>query len=75
MMSFQTNNGVSSFAHLGGLLFGFLFVRAARQRKGVRIRVAGPTMGERYRQWKIQRNKKKFQVYLKKQGDRDRWVN
>jgi membrane associated rhomboid family serine protease len=75
MMSFQPNNGVSSFAHLGGLLFGFLFTRAVRQRKRVRIRVGGPSLGERYRQWRIQRNRKKFQVYLKKQGDRDRWVN
>ena len=77
MMSFQASNGVSSFAHLGGLLFGFLFMRAVRQRKAVRIRVAGPTLQERYRQWKIQRNKRKFQVYMKKHGDRDRdpWVH
>jgi hypothetical protein len=80
MMSFQANNGVSSFAHLGGLLFGFVFIRAVRQRKTVRIRVGGPTLGDRYRQWRIQRNRRKFQVYLKKQGDqkqgdRDRWVN
>ncbi len=75
MMSFQTSNGVSSFAHLGGLLFGFLFIRAGGHRKSTRIRVASPTMRDRYRQWKIQRNKKKFQVYLKKHSDRDTWVN
>ena len=29
-----------------------------------------------YQQWKIQRAKKKFQVYLRKNDpDRDRWVN
>ncbi len=29
-----------------------------------------------YRQWKLQRAKRKFQVYLRKQGsDRDRFVN
>jgi membrane associated rhomboid family serine protease len=77
MMSFQASNGVSSFAHLGGLLFGFVFMRTVRQKKAVRIRVAAPTLQERYRQWKIQRNKRKFQVYMKKHGDRDRnpWVH
>jgi hypothetical protein len=29
-----------------------------------------------YRNWKLQRNKKKFQVYLRKHGsDRDPWVH
>lgn len=75
MMSFQTSSGVSSFAHLGGLLFGFLFIRMMPQRRGVRLRVAGPSLADRYQQWKIRRAKKKFQVYLKKHSDRDTWVN
>jgi len=76
MMSFQANSGVSSFAHLGGLLFGFLYVRSIRQRRrpAVRITVGGPSLGDRYKQWKLRRAKRKFEVYMKKQG-RDPWVN
>ena len=34
------------------------------------------TIKERYRQWRIERARKKFQVYMKKNDpDRDRWVN
>jgi membrane associated rhomboid family serine protease len=76
MMSFQANSGVSSFAHLGGLLFGFLYVRSMRRRRrpAVRITVGGPSLGDRYKQWKLRRAKRKFEVYMKKQG-RDPWVN
>ncbi len=30
MSSFQVNTGVSEFAHLGGLLFGYMFMKAPR---------------------------------------------
>jgi len=34
------------------------------------------TMRKRFQQWRLQRAKKKFQVYMRKQqSDRDRWVN
>jgi len=34
------------------------------------------TLKQRYHQWKIERARKKFQVYLRKNDpDRDRWVN
>jgi len=75
MMSFQANSGVSSFAHLGGLLFGFLYMRSIRKRRSaVRITVGGPSLADRYKQWKLRRAKRKFEVYMKKQG-RDPWVN
>ena len=64
------NSGVSNIAHLGGMAFGFLY-----------LKMRFPTLDLEdvrgwYRSWKMQRAKKKFQVYLRKQGsDRDRWVN
>lgn len=71
LSSFQVNNGVSEFAHLGGLLFGYLFLR----KPNMRFDLAGPVRRQ-YRDWKLQRAKKKFQVYLRKQGsNRDPWVH
>ena len=67
------NSGVSEFAHLGGLLFAYIYLKLPQRRHGLDL--AG-SLGERYRHWKVQRAKKKFQVYLKKQGsDRDPWVH
>ncbi|HLJ46437.1 MAG TPA: rhomboid family intramembrane serine protease [Bryobacteraceae bacterium] len=66
------NTGVSEFAHLGGLLFGYIYMKLPRN---VGFDVIGP-MRRQYHDWKIQRAKRKFQVYLKKQGsDRDKWVH
>jgi membrane associated rhomboid family serine protease len=61
------NSGVSDVAHLGGLAFGLLFLKAPR------LALADPTLflRERYREWKLRRAKKKFQVYLRKQGSGD----
>jgi membrane associated rhomboid family serine protease len=70
--SWNLNSGVSDVAHLSGLLFGLLYVKTPR------VRGFDPLawLQSGYRNWKIQRNKRKFQVYLKKQrSDRDRWVN
>jgi membrane associated rhomboid family serine protease len=69
MSSFQANTGVSNFAHLGGMLFGYLWLRKPRQD----FDLIGPIQRQ-YKHWKIQRAKKKFQVYMKKQGARDPWV-
>jgi hypothetical protein len=69
--SFQVNTGVSEFAHLGGLLFGYIWLK--KPRGGFDL--IG-TVDRQYKQWKIQRAKKKFQVYLRKQGsNRDPWVH
>ena len=66
--SFQVT-GVSEFAHLGGLLFGYMWLK--KPRGGMDL--VGPAVRQ-YRQYKLQRAKKKFQVYMKKQGsDRDPW--
>jgi membrane associated rhomboid family serine protease len=69
--SFQVNTGVSSFAHLGGMLFGYIWLKKPR----AGFDLLGPVQRQ-YQQWKIQRAKKKFQVYLRKQGsNRDPWVH
>ena len=65
MMSFQVNSGVSEFAHLGGMLFGYIFLKTPKM--SLNLDVIGPVRNG-YRNWKLQRAKKKFQVYLRKQG-------
>jgi len=64
------NSGVSNIAHLGGMAFGFAYLK---------MRLPAWDFGEiqgRYRQWKLQRAKKRFQVYLRKHpSDRDPWVH
>ena len=63
LMSFQVNSGISEFAHLGGLLFGYIFLRTPN----FDFNLAGP-LQRGYGEWKLRRAKKKFQVYLRKQG-------
>ena len=65
------NSGVSNIAHLGGMLFGLLYLK-------VPLRVGFlhmPDFSGRYRQWKMQRAKRKFQVYMRKHDGRGPWVN
>lgn len=66
------NSGVSDLAHLSGMGFGYLFLRFRR------LRGFDPLASLRagYRQWKLARAKKKFQVYLRKHGSgRDPWLH
>lgn len=64
----SSGGGVSHVAHLGGMLFGFLYLRSQRGR-----RRAGSgwlsALESRYREWKIQRAKKKFEVYMRRHQD------
>jgi membrane associated rhomboid family serine protease len=62
------NSGVSTIAHLGGMAFGYVYLKS--RMPGVRL----PDLGMAFRQWKVQRAKKKFQVYMRKHGDGP-WVN
>lgn len=70
LSSLNVNSGVSDIAHLGGMLFGLAYLK---------LRLPHIQFGDlryRYKQWKLQRAKRKFQVYLRKHNsDRDRWVN
>ncbi len=61
------NTGVSEFAHLGGLLVGYVYLKTPRVRLNPRSQLQSA-----YAEWKRQRMRRKFQVYLKKNGsDRD----
>ena len=62
LLAFGSNTGVSRVAHLGGMAFGYVYL------KGRLPRLRLPDVGGVYRQWKLQRAKKKFQVYMRKHG-------
>jgi membrane associated rhomboid family serine protease len=70
LMSMGVNSGVSNIAHLGGMVVGFVYLKSRMPR----LKVALPDLGSAYRQWKLKRAKRKFQVYMKKH-DRGPWVN
>ncbi len=66
-----SGSGVSNVAHLGGMLFGYVYLKTYRPRTGF-----VSSLQAWYQDYKLQRAKRKFQVYLKKKGgDNDRWVN
>lgn len=63
LTTFGPNTGVSTIAHLGGAAFAYVTL------KGGRVPLwKMPDLGGAYRQWKLQRAKKKFQVYMRKHG-------
>lgn len=78
----QPGSRVNHLAHLGGMLFGFLYIKFWMQRqRRPKLRSYVPfsedeprspattwNVGwkEKYRQWKIKRARKKFEVYMKK---------
>jgi membrane associated rhomboid family serine protease len=63
------NTGVSTVAHLGGAAFGYLYLKHRMPA------IHTPDLRGAYRQWKLQRAKKKFQVYMRKHGQGGPWVN
>ncbi|MGB9605805.1 MAG: rhomboid family intramembrane serine protease [Bryobacteraceae bacterium] len=66
-------SGVSHVAHLGGMLFGYAYLRSRRPARRLAPRVSWTTrLREAWRQWKIRRARRKFEVYLR-QHDRHRW--
>jgi|SRR5665213_913391 len=75
--SFNPQNPVSEFAHLGGMLFGYIFLKMPHKgrRSAVQFSLTGAAR-DSYRQWKLARAKRKFEVYMRKQkSDRDNYVN
>lgn len=70
-------------AHVGGMLTAFVYMMFFAERRSSSrssSRSSGPGLAEtvraRYKKWKIERARRKFQVYLRKNDpDRDRWVN
>jgi membrane associated rhomboid family serine protease len=76
LSSFNANSGVSNVAHLGGMLFGYVFLKSQQTRSPYRRSKpsAVKSLTERYKEWKLQRAKRKFQVYLRKHGGQDPWI-
>ena len=71
--SWQPSGGVSHVAHLGGMIFGYVYLKTRLSR--VRVNPAAWAR-TRIQEWRLQRARRKFQVYMKKQqSDRDRWVH
>lgn len=65
--TFQPSQGVANFAHLGGLLFGFLYVKFV-PRRGL---TSGASEGyfnlrNSYYRWRRRRAARKFEVYMSK---------
>jgi membrane associated rhomboid family serine protease len=71
-------DGIAHVAHLGGMVFGYLYLRGGF---GRRSRARGPGLRERYDAWRRARLRKKFDVYYdKRRGERekddhDRWTH
>ena len=72
-LSIGVNSGVSNVAHLGGMLVGFVYLKSRYPRIGKRLKL--PDWSGAYKQWKLKRAKRKFQVYMKKHGNQGPWVN
>jgi len=69
LLSIGPNTGVSTFAHLGGMVFGYIYLKSKMPR------FALPDWRGAYKQWKLQRAKRKFQVYMRKHGRGGPFVN
>lgn len=69
ILAFGVNKGVSNIAHLGGMAFGYVYLKSRFPR------IHAPDWRTAYKQWKLQRAKRKFQVYMRKHNGRGPWVN
>jgi len=67
--AFGANSGVSNIAHLGGMAFGYAYLKLKMPRLGF------PDVRGAYRKWRMERAKKRFQVYMRKHGGGGPWVN
>lgn len=77
LSSFGANNGVSNVAHLGGMLFGYVYLKSEAASHGYRRGGFDPvtSLRMRYKQWQVERARRKFQVYMRKQGRGGPYVN
>jgi len=60
--TFQPSRGVADAAHLGGLIFGYLYLRGGRGGLIAEVKY-------RYLKWKMNRLRRKFDVYSGGRGD------
>ena len=64
-------SSLAVLADLGGLIAGYLYLRGAK----LQARLQDPVVAG-YKDWKLRRARRKFEVYLrKKNSDRDRWIH
>ena len=54
---------ISHFAHLGGMVIGYFYLKSSLMHRDLMS-----TVRYQYKDWKLRRAKKNFQVYLRKQG-------
>jgi len=67
--SFGSGSGISHFAHLGGMLFGYVYLRGWSLPYRWQLQ---------YHEWRRAQLRKKFEVYMRDQEKKDnhgRWVN
>jgi membrane associated rhomboid family serine protease len=69
IFSLREAGGTNNLAHLGGLVFGFLYVKYAPTR-GLQTSASEGYFGvrNRYYRWKRRRAARKFEVYMRKQN-------
>lgn len=68
-----SGSGVSHVAHLGGMVFGYAYLKGYLGKR--RWNLLEP-LRRAYQRWRLERAKKKFQVYMRKQDSKpDRWVH
>ena len=70
--------GVSHVAHLGGMVIGYFYLRnQKRSRRPAYAKASfADSLRQRYKDWKVQRAKRKFEVYMRnRERDRDRTVH
>jgi hypothetical protein len=65
---------VSHLAHLGGMIFGYGYIKTQFGRKRVTAGGWSFDIGRAWKDYQMRRAKRKFQVYMKKHGDGP-WVN
>ena len=79
LSSFQGPSTVSNLAHLGGMLFGFAYMKTqfgSRRRTVAAGRTPSLSLSDRWKEYKLQRARKKFKVYMKKHDSgQGPWVN
>jgi membrane associated rhomboid family serine protease len=64
----DSTGGVAHVAHLGGLAFGFAYLKLGRSRPLAELQY-------RYFRWKMNRHRRKFDVYTGGRGDWDRHIH
>lgn len=68
--SFSPGRGISHTAHLGGMIFGYVFLKARYRR----LSLFGPLL-QKVQKWRMRRAQHRFQVHMRRdKSDRDRWL-